>query len=352
MGYQIFRGVIRDRKIVEGQAYYKVSCSSDSADLTTKLTANDVRHGYTSDPSGACEVYEIDTSVYVAGCQQGFQIRDGVIISAVSPRAGGYTPIKSPLQPIYDKLKEDGGESGDAEGLTGGDFFRKRGDGFVKFAYNGLLKLVSKLGLSIMLDPLGNFMHFAAQNWQFLFGNYGSASSEILPDYNEAKFNFWFINDPSETNPQASLINLDLGHVDDNGGRIKLTLYDAATGIPRSRLYIDRTGSVSIQSKDIKFKIKEGDDDAIDDAASLEIDKDGNAILKTTTFKLGKGEVEQYFIRGKEMQSNYDQLLKLLKEHEHPVVNGKAFRSFTLQSAPSDLKLTEGKELSTTNKLD
>jgi len=373
MGYEILKGTIKGVEIKEGTAYYTVEVGSQ--DSVNRKIAKNVRHGFQFDPSGGNAVYGEGTSVYISGIITPTGIQDGVILAAVRPHAGSMRPISSPLQSIYEKLKEDGGESSGAEGLTPGDIFQRRGDGVFKFAYNGMYKILSKLGLGWIMDPSGDKMHGYANNFEMTLGNYGTIRSEIDKESKTALLHFDFLNSVDQLDTNGSLITMDIGEVN-RTGRIAFNIIDATdpTGkIFRNRISIDKDGRVGIMAKDVTLDISSDsnitktakitiDEDGqlkitVKDmtlnisssnntnAAEITIDENGNARLKTETFKLGKGEPNQSMVRGSAFSENYNGLIDIIKV---------VLPSAALQAAAENKKIHDGisPELSTTNKLD
>jgi hypothetical protein len=343
MAYEILRGIIKKKEVVEGTTYYTIQCGY--GDAAARKMAFNVRHGFQFDPSGGNAVYDEGTSVYVAGIVTSTGVQDGVILAAVRPRAGGSMAIESKLKPIYDKLKEDGGDSAGAEGLTPGDIFYRRGNGVFKFAYNGLFKILSKIGLGWIMDPSGDKMHGYANNFEFTLGNYGTIRSEINKESKTALLHFDFINSVDQMDSNGSLITLDIGEVN-RTGRIALNVIDATdpTGqLYRAKLLIDKDGRVEILAKDTTINISS--DSGLTKAAEIKVDEEGNAIVKTETFKLGKGTTDQSMVRGVKFAENYNGLIDIIKV---------VLPSAPLQIAAEDKKIYDGvsPELSTTNKID
>lgn len=360
MGYEILRGVIKSREIIEGTAYYTVQCGDNES--SGRKMGFKVRHGFQFDPSGGNAVYDEGTSVYICGIAGPTGIQDGVILAAVRPRAGGYKTIESPLKDIYDKLKEDGGESNGAEGLTAGDIFYNRASGVFKFAYNGMYKILSKIGLGWIMDPGTDKMHGFANNFEMTLGNYGTVKSEIDTEDKTAILHLDFLTSVDQMNPNASLILIDIGGIDEKN-RVSLSVIDAtdSTGqLYRTKVNIDKDGRVEILAKDVSIDISS--DAGITKAAEIKVDESGNATFKTETFKLGKGDTVENFVRGKSFKKNYHDLLNLLLNHQHTVIpNGNHLLAISSSIETGALQglerimeqdLEEDKELSKTNYLD
>jgi hypothetical protein len=343
--YKIVRGVIKERRIEDGTAYYTVQYSL-STELSSKSLGFNIRHGFPNDPSGGNAVYDIGSSVFVAGIITPTGLQDGVILCAVRPRSGNSKTIESPLKPVYEKLKEDGGDSLGAEGLTPGDVFYKRGDGIFKFAYNGMYKILSKIGLGWIINPASDRMHGYANNLEFTFGNYGYMSSEVIPQTGEALFHFHFNSSASQIEPNASLITLDIGKIDSDQ-RVSFSVIDATdpTGeLYKTKLKIDKNGKVEILAKDITLNISsdsgitnkaivnidENGNASVqtnsfnlktkDGSGEINIDEEGNALVKTETLKLGKGTTNQNFIRGQALKTTINANNSALKFHTHALL--------------------------------
>lgn len=354
--YTILKGYIEgvsSNKYKDGITTYDVKCSTGRYDNPSKILVKNVKHGLQSDPDTEDKLYGKGTSVYLIGILEDSKlgpptIGDPVIICAVGKEKSMFKKMASNVGDLSDL--DEGYEENPITGI--GDVVVKKGKGFFHHAYEHFWYLVIEPGLEILLNKVTHTIKMISRKFNFIFGNYGTLSIEDTND-SEAFLEF-FLNDDTGgvDRTDASSVSVRIGkcYDEDSEKKIRIAVLDNQTRKVTTSFFIDRFGKVSLTASEVNLNVKDPLTGEL--KASLDIDTEGNAVMKTETLKLGKGETDQYFIRGKAMQENYDKLLEYVKNHQHFVASGRAIKSESLQTIKAELSLTEDVELSTTNKLD
>lgn len=340
--YRIYKGTITNREFIERNVYYTVSVIGENR----RLIAQNIAHGYQTDPNSVAGIYEIGTGVYLAGQETNIgTIVDGVILAAVKPKSRELVKVKSELDDIYELLDE-GQEVANCSELTPGDIYFRKEKGVFKFAYDGFYKILSKPGLGITINPKNNKLTISANNLEINQANFAQLTSEVFEESGETNLHFHFSSDTTGQNPEGSIITLDLGKFNNTNERVKFMVInslDPTNDIIKFKCVINKDGSIEIFSKKFNLKIGKNNEDVIN--ASLNIDEDGNVRFDTETFLLGRDTPNQPMIRGKEFAKNYNTLIDLLK---------CVLPNYALQAKAELLKIYEdiSPELSKTNKID
>lgn len=342
--YKIYQGVIKSVDKVKRNDNITTYTIHNVRDSVTNQMPNkifhNIAHGYTNDPDNNDTIYADGTLVFFISDDRAMS--DGVILSALQHNPGSRLQLpKSIIGEDYSELFETSEPF-----LTKKDIVFKKLQGLILLAYTGMIKLRSKFGLEILMNPVIDKMTVLAKKLKFQFHGLEHNVLEIgfqNEDKGLTNINLGFVTDTTGEDPTSSLINVKLGMHKDPNTRATISITDTNTAVLKQNLTISKDGSVELFLKDLTIKVS--------DQAIVKFDSDGKAYIQTNEFYLGKGTVDQPFIRGTVFKENYDELLDLVKHHGHLVIQGRALPSGSLQGLAAK-KLQEDKELSKTNKLD
>lgn len=335
--YRIYKGYIQSIDKVKNRdniTTYSIYRAKNSLTDKGNLTFYNIAHGYQGDADANDGLYAKGTLVYfIADETQA----DGVIICTVQEN-----PIKRPTVLQGDDDFSKLFQTTDKPPMTPGDYLWTKYDALVLFAYNGLLKLRSKLGLELFLNPITETFQIMAKRIKIQFGGFeGNVMSANLDKTTGAvSLNLGFTTDTTEEDKDASLIQASIGQLQTKVKRFLFAITSLLDKKIKFSTDIDKDGVINVYGDSLKINFN--------NQSTIEIDNQGNAYIKTKEFYLGQGDTTQPMIRGTEFAENYSNLINIIKSHRHPA-NGVP--SFDLQKLELN-KLQEGKELSKTNKLD
>lgn len=334
--YNIYKGRIKsvDKvKFIHGITTYTIGDAVNTLD--SKLKNNifyNILHNYQSDPTGADGQYRPGTLVFFVADSSG---SDGSILSAVDENPG----MKLKVNPAVSEDLSTIFNSSDKPPITTGDWLWTKMQALVMFAYSGVIKLRSKLGLEITMNPETSLLKVVAERIRILFSGLNYNVLEINNRSGDVDINLAFTTDTTGTDTEASLIQTKLGKISATK-RVLFSIINIFTKKANFTLEINKDGETEIKLKNIKLNIN--------DSAEVFIDSEGKAYFKTTEYYLGQGTVNQPFIRGEKFAINYEKLLELLKYHRH-FSNGSPSPELRLLR---EQRLKDDVELSKTNKLD
>lgn len=338
--YNIYKGRIKsvDKvKIRDNITTYTVDSASNTIGNSpqNKIFYN-IQHSYQQEADNSDGVFRPGSLVFFIADSAG---SGGAILCTISENPGSKLQLKGSLKDtISDIFKTT-----DAPPVTAGDFFWSKLDALVLFAYSGLIKLRSRLGLEILLNPVINKMSLIGKKIRL---NFSGLEQNILEfgfedeDAGEVNINLAFTTDTTGLDEDASLVALKLGSFKDKAKRFLFNITKLLTKEPKFTASINRDGDIDIKAQSLTFNFN--------NKAIIEFKEDGKVFIKPEEFHLGKGTTNQPMIRGKEFGINYDDLLDLLKDHVH---SGDSLPSTTLEGLSSK-KLQIDKELSKTKKID
>lgn len=334
--YNIYKGRIKsvDKvKFLHGITTYTVGDAQDSLAPTNKNKIfYNILHNYQTDPDSADGQYRVGTLVFFIADGSG---SDGSIISAINENPG--TKLK-----VNPAVKEDLStifKTADQPPVTSGDWLWTKMEALVMFAYSGVIKLRSKLGLELTMNPETGLLKVVADKIRVFFSGLNYNVLEVNNKDGNVDINLAFTTDTTGEDTESSLIQAKLGRISATK-RILFSIINIFTKKANFTLEINKDGETEIKLKNVKLNIN--------DNAEVFIDSDGKAYFKTPEYYLGKGTVDQPFIRGEKFAINYERLLELLKYHTHFSYNSPSPQLRLLR----EQRLKEDVELSKTNKLD
>lgn len=334
--YNIYKGRIKsiDKvKFLHGITTYTIGDAQDALATTNKNKIfYNILHNYQTDPDSADGQYRVGTLVFFISDSSG---SDGSIISAISENPGA----KLKVNPAVGEDLSTIFKTSDQPPVTAGDWLWAKMEALVMFAYAGAIRLRSKLGLEIVMNPETGLLKVVADKIRIFFSSLNYNVLEVNNREGDVDINLGFTTDTTGTDTEASLIQAKLGKISATK-RILFSIINIFTKKANFTLEINKDGETEIKLKNIKLNIN--------DSAEVFIDSEGKAYFKTTEYYLGQGTVDQPFIRGEKFAINYEKLLELLKYHRH-FSNGSPSPELRLLR---EQRLKDDVELSKTNKLD
>jgi hypothetical protein len=336
--YRIYKGYVESVDKVKTKDNITTYTIGKAVDTLNSTKPNrvfyNVKHGYQTEPEDADGLFRKGTLVFFVSDDSG---SDGVILQAIQDN-----PFKTPRVLPGDDDLSNIFKSTDKPPISSGDYLWSKFDAIVMYAYTGMIKLRSKLGLEIHLDPVLDTLRVMAKKLHFRFGGFDGnvLSADLDDDTGAVSLNLGFATDTSGKDEDASLIGSKLGRLQDKTKRFLFHITDIKTKDTKTKVTINKDGDIDILGKSLVINFR--------DKASIIIDEEGKAYIQTEEFYLGKGTTDQPFLRGKDFKENYDTLLRLVREHRHPANGVQSFDLIGL----SNLELEENRELSKTNFLD
>jgi hypothetical protein len=336
--YNIYKGRIKsvDKvKFLHGITTYTIGDVQDSLSPTNKNRIfYNILHNYQTDPDSADGQYRPGTLVFFTADSSG---SDGSIIAAIGENPG----LKLKVNPA---VKDDDlskiFKTSDAPPVTSGDWLWQKMEALVMFAYSGLIRLRSKLGLEIVMSPETGLLKVVADKIRVFFSSLNYNVLEVNNQDGKVDINLAFTTDTIGDDKDASLLQAKLGQISktEKAKRVFFSIINIFTKKANFTLDVDKDGQTEIKLKNIKLNIN--------DKAEVFIDSDGKTYFRVPEYYLGQGDVKENFIRGKEFAKNYKELLSLLKYHTHINSNSP---SAQLQKLVIDKELQIDKELSKNN---
>lgn len=338
--YNIYKGRIKsvDKvKFLHGITAYTVGDAQDSLGATSKNKIfYNILHNYQTDPDSSDGQYRPGTLVFFTADSSG---SDGSIIAAISENPG----LKLKINPaVKDEDLSKIFKTSDAPPVTSGDWLWQKMEALIMFAYSGLIRLRSKLGLEIVMSPETGLLKVVADKIRVFFSSLNYNVLEVNNQDGNVDINLAFTTDTIGDDKDASLLQAKLGQISktEKAKRVFFSIINIFTKKANFTLDVDKDGQTEIKLKNVKLNIN--------DKAEVFINDEGKAYFKTVEYYLGQGTTDQPFIRGKEFADNYVGLLDLLKYHVH-YSNGSPSPQLRLVK---EKELKVDKELSKTNKLD